>query len=383
MAFTKWHAVTGVGEVNQDRAGTIGIELEAGGSLLATTYTTTNQTHGAKSIAYRHPVVMEAARDPLRNARISDSMLVRVIEIHGVGLREATDGAVLTFSSDPGSRPTIAGSVLRGTVDDELRCSPQGERTVRTVSISRPVAEDAGLLCGGSARILITPVADLPGEALDWLGATEPVVLVAAADGSGLDMALSPAGVAGSVGSDDEAIFIARQLLRQGTSGTQLHVIDGVELSFTTAVPHTRTLIVGSGPMAAAFQAQGELLGWTVSLTDSAAEAESFCAEASAADALIVISHDRDLDVPALAAALGSPIGYIGAMGSRSTQTARADMLEAQGFTDRDRICGPIGLDLGSRSPAETAVAMAAEFLSVRRGAPPVPLSGHAGPIHS
>ena len=58
-------------------------------------------------------------------------------------------------------------------------------------------------------------------------------------------------------------------------------------------------------------------------------------------------------------------------------------LLEALGHTDRTRIHGPLGLDLGSRTPAETAVAMAAEFLAVRRGRPPRSLSEHDGPIHA
>ncbi len=196
-------------------------------------------------------------------------------------------------------------------------------------------------------------------------------------------MALSPHGTVGSVGPNDEATAIANKIMRRGSSCAEVHVIAGTEFVFNAAAPETRALIVGDGPMASAVKAQGELMGWRVELTEQLKTATEFCERATAADAIIVISHDRALDVPVLAAALGGAAGYIGAMGSRSTQAIRAEALEAMGQTDLDRILGPIGLDLGSRTPAETAVAIAAEFLAVRRGTPPASLSAHAGPIHA
>ncbi len=196
-------------------------------------------------------------------------------------------------------------------------------------------------------------------------------------------MAVGLRGMAGSVGPNDEAAAIAHQILRRGSSGAQLHVIAGTEFVFSAAIPVTKALIVGDGPMAAAIKAQGELMGWNVEQPQELRAAKEFCQRATAADAVIVISHDRALDVPALAAALGGSAGYIGAMGSRSTQAIRAEALELIGQMDQDRIHGPIGLDLGSRTPAETAVAIAAEFLAVRRGAAPASLSTHAGPIHA
>lgn len=370
-------------QVDKNGGRSFGIELKAGGCLFAATNTTANQTHGAKSTAYRHPVLMEAARDPLRNATISDSSLVRVVEITEIGLRQGTDGAILVNDpTRPGHR-SVRGSVLRGIADEQLLTTDPRIRTPLTVTVTLPEAIEAGLVCGGSARLLVTPLGHIPTEAVRWLNQSEPVVLIAAADGSGSDMALSPQGMVGSVGPDDEAAAIAHQILGRGSSCTQVHVIAETEFVFAAAIPVTKALIVGVGPMAAAISAQGELMGWHVELTEELDTAKAFCQRATAADAVIVISHDRALDVPALAAALDSPVGYIGAMGSRSTQAIRAKALDAIGQTDRDRIHGPVGLDLGSRTPAETAVAIAAEFLAVRRGAPPASLSTHAGPIHA
>ncbi len=383
MTFAKGHAVARMCQIDENGGRSSGIELKTGGCLFTATNTTANQTHGAKSTAYRHPVLMEAARDPLRNATISDSSLVRVVEITEIGLRDGTDGAILVNDPTlPGQR-TVRGSVLRGIADTQLLTTDPSIRTPLTVTVTLPEAVEAGLVCGGRARLLVTPLGHVPTEALQWLDHSEPVVLIAAADGSGSDMALGLHGMVGSVGPDDEAATIARQILRRGASCAQVHMIAGTEFVFAAAIPVTKALIVGDGPMAGAVKAQGELMGWQVELTEELDTATAFCQRATAADAVIVISHDRALDVPALAAALGSQAGYIGAMGSRSTQSIRAKALDAIGHTDQDRIHGPVGLDLGSRTPAETAVAIAAEFLSVRRGAAPASLSTHTGPIHA
>ncbi len=234
--------------------------------------------------------------------------------------------------------------------------------------------------------MLLSPIKDLPAEAIQWLAASEPVVLVTPADGSGPDLVVSTQGHAGALESPeltDQAIAAARQVIRRGTSTAELVEIFDTSLLLSAAIPTTRAIIVGGGPMADAFRAQGELMGWQVHMTDDAVEATSFCDTATPADAVLVLSHNPNVDTPVLAAALSSSVGYIGAMGSRRTQAARAERLEALGHNDRSRINGPVGLDLGSRTPSETAVAMAAEFLAVRRGRPPASLSTHDGPIHA
>ena len=85
---------------------------------------------------------------------------------------------------------------------------------------------------------------------------------------------------------------------------------------------------------------------------------------------MVVLTHDPKFDIPALACALLSPTRYIGAVGSRVTHEKRKAQLAGQGFTaaDLDRIRSPIGLDIGSRTPEELAVAILAEILAVRYG---------------
>lgn len=87
--------------------------------------------------------------------------------------------------------------------------------------------------------------------------------------------------------------------------------------------------------------------------------------------AIVTLSHDPKLDDPALIAALRSDAFYIGALGSRRTQAGRRERLRAQGFTDAQlaRIRGPVGLAIGAVTPAEIAIAIAAEIIAARHGA--------------
>jgi xanthine dehydrogenase accessory factor len=87
-------------------------------------------------------------------------------------------------------------------------------------------------------------------------------------------------------------------------------------------------------------------------------------------DALVCLSHDAKFDEPTLATAMGSRVGYIGAIGSRGTHAKRVARLREAGFNDDDiaRVHSPVGLDLGGKSPAEIALAIAAEMVAARRG---------------
>jgi xanthine dehydrogenase accessory factor len=101
-------------------------------------------------------------------------------------------------------------------------------------------------------------------------------------------------------------------------------------------------------------------------------------------DAICVLTHDHKFDIPTLSAALDTKVGYIGAMGSRNTHQARVELLQAQGLDSKriGQIMAPIGLDIGARSPEETAVAICAEIISMRAGANAPSLRDASGPIH-
>jgi xanthine dehydrogenase accessory factor len=105
-------------------------------------------------------------------------------------------------------------------------------------------------------------------------------------------------------------------------------------------------------------------------------------------DAVCVLTHDTKFDVPAILGALASEVGYIGAMGSRRTHEKRWERLLEAGASEselRARLMSPIGLDVGARTPEETAVSICAEIIAVRSGRAlraMSPLRDGSGPIH-
>jgi xanthine dehydrogenase accessory factor len=107
-------------------------------------------------------------------------------------------------------------------------------------------------------------------------------------------------------------------------------------------------------------------------------------AHLGARDAVCVLTHDHKFDVPAVVAALETDVGYIGAMGSRRTHDERLERLRAEGVSDAAlaRLMSPIGLDLGARTPDETAIAICAEIIARRTGRPVPSLRDGDGPIH-
>jgi xanthine dehydrogenase accessory factor len=101
-------------------------------------------------------------------------------------------------------------------------------------------------------------------------------------------------------------------------------------------------------------------------------------------DAVCVLTHDHKFDVPAIAAAVKTAVGYLGAMGSRRTHEGRVERLHDAGVTDEEiaRVQSPIGLDIGARTPEETAISICAEIIGMRTGRQARSLRDTAGPIH-
>ena len=102
-------------------------------------------------------------------------------------------------------------------------------------------------------------------------------------------------------------------------------------------------------------------------------------------DAVCILTHDPKFDVPAIQGALSTRVGYIGVMGSRKTHAKRLERLAEVGVdspTDHARLHSPIGLDLGGRTPEETAISIVAEIIAVRTGRNASPLGSGDGPIH-
>jgi xanthine dehydrogenase accessory factor len=102
-------------------------------------------------------------------------------------------------------------------------------------------------------------------------------------------------------------------------------------------------------------------------------------------DAVCILTHDPKFDVPAVQGAVRTNVGYIGVMGSRTTHAKRMERLVESGVTDAElaRLMSPIGLDLGARTPEETAISICAEIIATRTGKAAPSLKDSEGPIHA
>jgi xanthine dehydrogenase accessory factor len=242
----------------------------------------------------------------------------------------------------------------------------------------------------------------------------EPVALVTLVDGpgAGAKALVTPSNVLGSLGSaavDRAMTGDARAMLMHGSTGTRHYGPEGeqrgsaLEVFVQSFAPPPRMYVFGAIDFSRATVRIGKLLGYHVTVCDARAtfatrkrfpEADEvvvrwpheFLAEAPVDErtALCVLTHDPKFDVPLLLAAVKTPAAYVGAMGSRRTHRDRIRRLQAEGVGAEQlrRIRGPIGLDLGARTPEEVAVAIAAEIIALRYGKKAVSLSDLSGPVH-
>jgi xanthine dehydrogenase accessory factor len=255
-------------------------------------------------------------------------------------------------------------------------------------------------------------------EALrDAIRAHQPAVLVTVVDGPGAgDKLLFVEGqeVAGALADPDLERVVRRDAeasLAAGTTSVRHYGAcgeaneDTVMVSFEAYAPPPRLIIFGAVDFTAALVRVAKVLGYHVTVCDAREvfatparfpladeivvdwphrHLEQVGASLGPRDAVCVLTHDAKFDVPAILGALRTRVGYLGAMGSRRTTEQREERLRAEGVTDAElaRLMAPIGLDLGARTPEETAVAICAEIIATRTGAPAPSLREGEGPIH-
>ena len=145
----------------------------------------------------------------------------------------------------------------------------------------------------------------------------------------------------------------------------------------------SKLLLVGVEPFARELERQAALLDWPALTTTGLDESLAALGELGPGDAVIVMEHQHKIANPVLVAALQSEVGYVGALGSRRMQAARVRLLQEAGATD-DQVAAlhcPTGLDLGARTPAESAVSIVAEIIATRSGRDPQPLRAGTNPI--
>ncbi|MEU7524565.1 XdhC/CoxI family protein [Saccharothrix sp. NPDC042600] len=299
-----------------------------------------------------------------------------VVAVRGSAPREV--GAALAVHPDGRVVGSVSGGCVEGAVY-ELALSVLETGTPRLARFGYS-AEDAfavGLTCGGELEVFVQVVTPEIRSALRAARDGRPVVLTRSLDTGDGEVSFPPHAVSTS------------------------SVVDGRLVESWGTAP--RLLVFGAIDYAAAVARQGKFLGYHVTVCDARpvfATPERFPAAdevvvdwphrylastpVDASTAVCVLTHDPKFDVPLLKEALRLPVGFVGALGSRRTHLDRLARLRAEGVTEAQlaRLRSPIGLDLGARTPEETAVSIAAEIIAVRRGGGGLPLTGADTPIH-
>jgi xanthine dehydrogenase accessory factor len=349
--------------------------------------------------------------------------LARVVGVVGSSPREP--GAAMAVSDAREVAGSVSGGCVEGAVVEAALEVMAGEREpgVITFGYSDEDAFSVGLTCGGTIHLFVEPVEDrlvdaaLLGSFRSAVAASEPVALVTVVDGVGIGSKLlvrPGAEPIGTLGDPDLDRVVGRDALGEleaGLTSTRHYGEHGeareeaVSVFIESFVVPPRMVIFGAVDFTAALAKVAKLLGFRVAVCDARAVfatvqrfpmadevvntwPDRYLGEIGGSlterDVVCVLTHDHKFDVPAIVAAVRTKVGYIGAMGSRRTNEGRVVRLREAGLSDDDlaRVMSPIGLDIGARTPEETAVSICAEVIAARTGRRAGSLRDTAGPIH-
>jgi xanthine dehydrogenase accessory factor len=346
--------------------------------------------------------------------------LATVVQTFSSAPREP--GAAMAVSATGEVVGSVSGGCVEGAVYElSLEVCQTGVPVGQSYGVSDDDAFAVGLTCGGIIELFVERVdqASFPelGEVAAAVRTGTPIAVATIIEGPGeigsrriIWEGDRSAGTLGAGDRLDQAVDDdARGMLAQGLTGVRRYGPEGERRRDELAVfvqsfaPAPRMLVFGAIDFAAAVAKAGKFLGYHVTVCD----ARPVFATASRfpdADEVItdwphrylagistdertvicVLTHDPKFDVPLLEVALRRPAAYIGAMGSRRTHEDRIARLREAGLSEAElsRLRSPIGLDLGARTPEETAVAIAAELIQLRWGGSGQPLTATTGRIH-
>jgi xanthine dehydrogenase accessory factor len=340
----------------------------------------------------------------------------------------ATDGSA---PLDPGATMLVGddgrieGSVTGGCVEGALFEEAQevlagGDARVRTYGIADSEAVSVGLMCGGTVHILVHELGASEHDALAAVaeavaeGREAALATLLDGDGAGRKLALVDGRRVGGFGADarlDAAVERdALGCLANGASVIRRFGVEGqimeddVRVFIHAFVAPPRMVVFGAIDFSAAVARLAKTLGYSVTIVDARrqfAQANRFKVADEVVvdwpdrylagttitqrDVILVFTHDPKFDEPALRAALETDAGYIGALGSRKTHADRTRRLRELGVSDDalERVASPCGLDIGARTPEETAVSILAEVIARSSGRGGTSLSEATGPIHT
>ncbi|ETW24674.1 XdhC family protein [Mycobacterium gastri] len=336
-------------------------------------------------------------------------------------------GAAMVVAPDGSVSGSVSGGCVEGAVYElATEVVRTGTPRLERYGFSDDDAFAVGLTCGGIIDVFVESVSQSTfpelGAVAGDIAAHRPVAVATVithpdTQWVGRRLVVHPDAIAGSLGSeradaavtDDARGLLAlgrNEILEYGPDGQRRG--EGMEVFVSSYAPRPRMLVFGAIDFAAALARQGSFLGYRVTVCDARAVFATAArfptadevvvewphrylaaqAQAGAVDertVICVLTHDPKFDVPVLEVALRLPrVGYVGAMGSRRTHDDRVQRLRAVGLTDAElsRLSSPIGLDLGARTPEETAVSIAADIIARRWGGGGRPLVETDGRIH-
>ncbi|WP_406487502.1 XdhC family protein [Streptomyces phaeochromogenes] len=352
-----------------------------------------------------------------------DFAVATVVAVGGSAPRQP--GAALAVDADGTAIGSVSGGCVEGAVYELCQQAlADGKPVLERFGYSDEDAFAVGLTCGGIIDILVTPVraGDSNREILALALATatrgEAAAVARIASGPpellGRALLVRPDGsYEGGFGAHPEldrtAVDEVRAFLDAGRTGTLEIGEQGsrcgapLTLLIESSVPPPRMIVFGAIDFASALVRIGKFLNYRVTVCDARPvfatsarfpEADEIVVDwphrylertqVDGRTVLCVLTHDAKFDVPLLQLALRLPVAYVGAMGSRRTHLDRNERLREVGVTELEltRLRSPIGLDLGARTPEETALSIASEIVANRRGGTGVSLTGAHTPIH-
>jgi xanthine dehydrogenase accessory factor len=317
------------------------------------------------------------------------------------GAAPQAEGACLLATTDGQIAGSVSGGCVESATAQEIaEAITRGTPKLVTYGVSNETAWQVGLACGGTIKVLVEPSVRpaVLSAARGQAGAVAVTVIDDSREGGGARGKAVVIREGGGVEGEESDRWIgeavrdaALQALRREASTTvEIQAPGGSASVFLEVFPRRPKLVVFGGVhIAMALVPLAKSLGYRTCVADGrqafvtrerfpeadellVAWPEDAFARIGLDEAtyVCVLTHDPKFDEPALDLALRSPARYIGAIGSKKTQAARRERLRAKGFSEQDlaRLHGPIGIDLGGRSPAETALEVMAEITMVRSG---------------
>ena len=315
------------------------------------------------------------------------------------GSAPRAEGACVLATPSGRMAGSVSGGCVEAAVVEEIQAAiKRGTPKLLTLGVSDARAWEVGLACGGTIKVLVQPA--VPSEVLAAARGKGSVVVgtLLAPEGSGVPTAPAVFRENGTVEHTGWPGWMLTGLQEPARNALKKEASASIEISGPDAKAEVllevfarrpRLVIFGGVHIAMALVPLAKMMGYYVIVADGR---QAFITrerfpladerilgwpeEAYARSGLdrstyvCVLSHDPKFDEPAMELALRSPAAYIGAIGSRKVQATRREKLREKGFSEEEltRLHGPIGLDLGGRSPAETALAIIAEMTAVRYG---------------